>query len=71
MFGAKRDRNVPVRESERVVKALKDCGEPKFTVFENANHDQGWELAYTTTEIFEWLLEQRRGMEPVVEAPSP
>jgi predicted peptidase len=74
VFGAKRDRNVPVRESERVVKALKDCGgDPKFTVFENANHDQGWELAYTTTEVFEWLLEQRRGVAPapVAEAPSP
>jgi predicted peptidase len=73
VFGAKRDRNVPVRESERVVKALKDCGgEPKFTVFENANHDQGWELAYTTTEIFEWLLEQRRGTIGVqASTPSP
>jgi predicted peptidase len=61
VFGAKRDRNVPVRESERVIKALQACGgDPKFTVFENANHDQGWELAYTTTEIFEWLLQQRR-----------
>jgi hypothetical protein len=50
-----------VRESERVVKALEDCGgNPKFTVFENANHDQGLELAYTTTELFEWLLQQRR-----------
>jgi predicted peptidase len=62
VFGAKKDRNVPGRESERVVNALKACGgNPKFTVFENANHDQGWELAYTTTEIFEWLLQQRRG----------
>lgn len=63
VFGAKKDRNVPVRESERVVNALKDCGgNPKLTVFENATHDQGWELAYTTTEIFEWLLQQRRGV---------
>ena len=61
VFGAKRDRNVPIKESERVVKALKDCGgEPKFTVFENAGHDEGWELAYTTTDIFEWLLQQKR-----------
>ena len=62
VFGAKRDRNVPLKESERVVNALKACGaEPKFTVFENANHDEGWELAYTTTDIFQWLLAQRRG----------
>jgi predicted peptidase len=62
IFGAKRDRNVPLKESERIVKALNACGaQPKFTVFENADHDQGWELAYTTTELFQWLLAQRLG----------
>lgn len=62
VFAAKRDRNVPLKESERVVNALKACGaEPEFTIFENADHDQGWELAYTTTDIFQWLLAQRRG----------
>ncbi|MCL6509448.1 MAG: prolyl oligopeptidase family serine peptidase [Anaerolineae bacterium] len=61
VFGAKRDRNVPLRESERVVNALRACGgQPRFTVFENADHDLGWELAYTATELFEWLLQQRR-----------
>lgn len=61
VFGAKRDRNVPLRESERVVSALRACGgAPRFTIFENADHDLGWELAYTTTELFEWLLQQRR-----------
>ncbi len=66
IFGAKRDRNVPLKESERVVKALQGCGmDPKFTVFENADHDMGWELAYTTTDIFEWLLSQRRGQPAV------
>jgi predicted peptidase len=66
VFGARLDRNVPLRESERVVNALKACGgEPRFTVFENADHDLGWELAYRTTELFEWLLQQRRGQPPV------
>ncbi len=61
IFGARLDRNVPLRESERVVNALRTCGgAPRFTVFENADHDQGWELAYRTTELFEWLLQQRR-----------
>jgi predicted peptidase len=70
VFGAKKDRNVPLRESERVVNALKACGgEPKFTIFENANHDQGWELAYTTTEIFEWLLQQKRATANVAASP--
>ncbi|BCX02958.1 MAG: hydrolase [Candidatus Roseilinea sp.] len=62
VFGARLDRNVPLRESERVVNALQACGgKPRFTVFENADHDLGWELAYRTTELFEWLLQQRRG----------
>jgi predicted peptidase len=66
IFGAKRDRNVPLKESERVVRALKACGaDPKFTVFENADHDEGWELAYTTTEIFQWLMAQRLGQPAV------
>ncbi len=66
VFGARLDRNVPLRESERVVSALKSCGgDPRFTVFENADHDLGWELAYRTTELFEWLLQQRRGQPPV------
>lgn len=61
VFGAKRDRNVPLRESERVVSAVRACGgAPRFTIFENADHDLGWELAYTATELFEWLLLQRR-----------
>lgn len=65
VFGARLDRNVPLRESERVVNALKACGGvPRFTVFENADHDLGWELAYRTTELFEWLLQQRRGQPP-------
>jgi predicted peptidase len=29
-------------------------------VFEEADHDQGWRLAYTTTELFDWLLQQSR-----------
>lgn len=69
VFAAKRDRNVPLKESERVVNALKACGaQPLFTIFENANHDEGWELAYTTTDIFQWLLAQRRGQPAQPEA---
>jgi predicted peptidase len=59
IFAARRDRNVPLRESERVARALRACGgQPRYTVFEEADHDQGWRLAYTTTELFDWLLQQ-------------
>ncbi|MCS6774686.1 MAG: alpha/beta hydrolase-fold protein [Anaerolineae bacterium] len=62
VFGARRDRNVPLRESERVVKALQACGAaPRFTVFEDADHDQGWLRAYTETGLFDWLAAQRLG----------
>lgn len=65
VFGARRDRNVPLRESERVVRALEACGAaPRFTVFEDADHDQGWRRAYTETEVFEWLAAQRLGQPP-------
>ncbi len=61
VFAARRDRNVPLRESERVVRALRACGgQPRYTVFEDADHDQGWRLAYTSTDLFDWLLQQKR-----------
>ncbi|MFN3706523.1 MAG: prolyl oligopeptidase family serine peptidase, partial [Thermoflexales bacterium] len=61
VFGARRDRNVPLRASEEVVRALQACGgAPRFTIFEDADHDRGWQLAYALPELYEWLLEQRQ-----------
>lgn len=61
VFAGKRDRNVNPKESVAIVNALKGCGaEPKFTLYEDANHDQGWQRAYEEPEFFTWLLEQRR-----------
>ncbi len=59
VFGARRDRNVPLRASEVVVRALESCGgAPRFTIFEDADHDRGWQLAYAMPELYEWLLAQ-------------
>lgn len=61
VFAAKRDRNVHVRQSERVVAALRACGsDPQFTVYEDANHDQGWQRAYDDPTLYEWLQAQKR-----------
>jgi predicted peptidase len=61
VFAGKKDRNVNPKESVAVVNALKACGgEPKFTLYEDANHDQGWQRAYAEPDLFDWLLEQRK-----------
>ncbi len=61
VFAGKKDRNVNPKESIAVVNALKACGgEPKFTFYEDANHDQSWQRAYAEPDLLKWLLEQRR-----------
>jgi predicted peptidase len=61
VFAGKKDRNVNPKESVAVVNALQACGgEPKFTLYEDANHDQGWQRAYSEPDLFQWLLEQRK-----------
>lgn len=61
VFHGTKDWNVPFRQSERVVKALQACGgNPRFTIYEGADHDEGWRRAYSDPELYEWLLQQRR-----------
>ncbi len=61
VFAGKKDRNVNPKESVAIVSALEKCGgKPRFTFYEDANHDQGWQRAYADPEFFAWLLEQRR-----------
>ncbi len=61
VFAGKKDRNVNPKESVAIVNALEKCGgKPRFTFYEDANHDQGWQRAYADPEFFAWLLEQRR-----------
>jgi predicted peptidase len=61
VFAGKKDRNVNPKESIAVVNALQACGgEPKFTLYEDANHDQGWQRAYSEPDLLKWLLEQRK-----------
>jgi predicted peptidase len=62
VFAGAKDRNVNPKESIAIVDALRGCGaDPKFTLYEDADHDRGWTRAFEDPALYEWLLEQRRG----------
>lgn len=60
-FHGARDEVVPLSESERMVKALKELGvkEVRLTVYPEAGHDS-WTATYEQTELYGWLLRHRR-----------
>lgn len=61
VFHGAKDDVVPLTQSEEMVNALKALGSPvKFTVYPEAGHD-AWTQAYQEAEMWEWLLEQRKG----------
>ncbi len=63
-FHGDADEVVPLEAEQSIVDALKACGgEVQFTVFPNIGHDLNAELVYNS-ELYTWLLEQRRGMPP-------
>lgn len=54
--GAKDDVVFP-EESERIVKALKQCGSKvNYTLYPDANHNS-WTETYNNDRLYEWLLE--------------
>lgn len=60
VFHGARDDVVPVTESERLVKALVECGgNVRFTIYPEAGHDS-WTQTYNDPTVFEWLLKQSR-----------
>lgn len=62
VFAGAKDRNVNPKESVAIVDALRACGaDPRFTLYDDANHDQGWQRAFDEPELFPWLLRQRSG----------
>lgn len=64
VFAGKKDRNVNPKESIAIVEAMRACGaDPRFTLYEDADHDRGWQRAYEEPELFPWLLQQRLGAE--------
>ncbi|MFO7614216.1 MAG: prolyl oligopeptidase family serine peptidase [Bacteroidales bacterium] len=61
VFHGAKDDVVPLEESQKMVDALKAHGSPvKFTIYPEAGHD-AWTEAYESEEMWEWLLEQKKG----------
>ncbi|MEI2579439.1 prolyl oligopeptidase family serine peptidase [Scytonema sp. PRP1] len=62
-FHGARDRIVPLRESEKMVQALKKCGvnNLKFTVYPEADHDS-WTQTYNNPMLYDWFLQHQRSI---------
>jgi predicted peptidase len=60
-FHGAKDPVVPLRESERMVEALKrfGCREVEFTVYPDAQHDS-WTESYANPKFYDWLLRHER-----------
>jgi predicted peptidase len=62
-FHGAKDRVVPLRESEDMVKAVKATGgNVKLTVYPEAGHDS-WTETYDNQQLYDWLLKHRKGSE--------
>jgi predicted peptidase len=61
VFHGAKDTVVPLEESERMVRALKEakCENVKLTVYPEAQHDS-WTETYNDPELYKWFLEQKR-----------
>tara|TARA_E500000331_G_scaffold318774_2_gene331038 strand:- start:869 stop:1522 length:654 start_codon:yes stop_codon:yes gene_type:complete len=54
------DSVIPVADSVRMVKSLRDAGcNVEFTTYANADHDS-WTETYQNPEIYDWLLSHRK-----------
>ncbi len=60
-FHGGRDTTVPMAESERMVKTMKDLGdkEVELTIYPEASHDS-WTQTYNNPKLYEWLLQHQR-----------
>ena len=59
-FHGAKDVGVPVERSQAMIDGLKKHGgEPRLTIYPNAEHDS-WTETYNNPELYEWLLSQRR-----------
>lgn len=60
VFHGAKDDIVPLRESQVMVQALKDCGgDVQLTVYPNLKHNS-WGRTYSNPKLFEWFLAHRR-----------
>jgi dipeptidyl aminopeptidase/acylaminoacyl peptidase len=60
VFHGAKDEVVPIRESERMVSALKALGgNVKFTIYPKAAHDS-WTKTYNNPKLYQWFLRHKR-----------
>ena len=60
-FHGAKDSVVPLEESEEMVEAINARGgNAKLTIYPDAGHDS-WTKSYDNQELYDWLLEHRRG----------
>jgi poly(3-hydroxybutyrate) depolymerase len=65
-FHGAQDQNVPVRGSRDAIRVLKEHGAaPQYKEFPQAGHNC-WDSAYATSNLYRWLLQQRRDPCPKV-----
>lgn len=58
-FHGAQDSTVQLWQEEIIVEALKACGNNvKFTVYDDADHEDTWRKAYADPGLFEWMLAQ-------------
>jgi predicted peptidase len=56
VFHGARDQNVPISESQKMVKALRRAGgDPMFTVYPDSSHDI-WTMTYHDSRLYLWFL---------------
>ncbi|MBI3466431.1 MAG: dienelactone hydrolase family protein [Planctomycetes bacterium] len=61
-FHGGEDRAVPVNEERQMIAALRGAGaSPKYTEYPRVGH-HSWDAAYSTDELYTWLLQQRRSV---------
>jgi len=59
-FHGAKDRLIPPERSQAMVDALKKHGgNPKLTLYPEAEHDS-WTATYDNPELYDWLLQQKR-----------
>jgi predicted peptidase len=62
-FHGAKDTGVPLERSQSMVDELKKRGgQPRLTIYPEAEHDS-WTETYDNPELYKWLLEQRRSNE--------
>lgn len=59
-FHGAKDRTVPLERSQQMIDAVKQRGgEPKFTIYPDAEHDS-WTETYNNPELYTWFLSHNR-----------